>query len=561
MAETCPRPPEPPFYKYRLRHFWLAATTIYLTFAIFSINKPLTLDQAQPTATQAAAIATYGWDALGNSRSHYEISHTLLHVHLVALSFQLFGESTVAARAVGLLCFLGVLFMIIILSLELYPRRKGLIVGGIAALLYALNPFAVQRSLLVSEETTLVPLTLLLFIYYLYRTDFHIMCRSLLILSALFALSLWAKEFPPFFLLAALFPFLWLYRGVRQAFIITGAIALLGILWFGVSWGLYCALTGVPLLSFIEYSTIDKLFDPAFHEGLSLLRIGYSFAKKTFYVTPALTVLLVLAAIRRVKLFRSKRRRLEPTDYLWIYVGIYLAVTHVHFLPPRYQYPVYSVAVILIGEYLFDLLKGVSKRQLTIALVVGLVVAIGCAAVLADPHRLRVREYVVMWTLAPVLACCVLVMLAGISVRSRGFLAVAGVSFLVATNVGIAIQQTRPYTTAPSWGEYGEEGFGETLEYLRASVGQSVPVIRKDLAYYLRIGQPERKYIYNRIFRKNSETPRREIERILLREDVSVVVLDRFASAENVSDILYRYYVSVRKYGDFEVFRKRERNQ
>jgi hypothetical protein len=78
-------------------YYLVLASLLYIIVAIFSINKPLTLDQADPVAENAGAIAHFGFDALGSKDKHYEIAHPTLHHHLLAMVFMIFGESTFTA--------------------------------------------------------------------------------------------------------------------------------------------------------------------------------------------------------------------------------------------------------------------------------------------------------------------------------------------------------------------------------------------------------------------------------------------------------------------------------
>jgi hypothetical protein len=133
-------------------------------------------------------------------------------------------------------------------------------------------------------------------------------------------------------------------------------------------------------------------------------------------------------------------------------------------------------------------------------------------------------------------------------------------SFLVATNLLLSIKQTAPYTTAASWGEYGERGFDETLDYLRANLNGSVPIIRKDLGYYLTISQPNREFtwIYNSIFRGNLKDPVRitELQDTISRDDVRYVVLDRYSNRKEASKLIGVSFSQVHKFGDFDVYLK-----
>jgi len=113
-----------------------------------------------------------------------------------------------------------------------------------------------------------------------------------------------------------------------------------------------------------------------------------------------------------------------------------------------------------------------------------------------------------------------------------------------------------------SWDEYGEEGFMDTLEYLKKNLGTSTPVIRKDFGYYLSLDRPNREYmyVYTSIFRgdnlKNTNGMS-NIKSSILKDDIEYIVLDPHANPATAKNIISPYYDFVQKFGDFEVYRKK----
>jgi hypothetical protein len=174
-------------------------------------------------------------------------------------------------------------------------------------------------------------------------------------------------------------------------------------------------------------------------------------------------------------------------------------------------------------------------------------------------------RYILFVVIAPLSFCFLLLVAATKSpVLSQRTFILTMLSFLIATNISANIKQTDSYTTAVSWGEYGEKGFKETLAYLETNLGDSVPIIRKDLGYYLTINQPDRKFtwIYNRIFRGNLKDAARveKIENTISRDEVQYIVLDpytnRTETRDLIRDLIAPYFEFIHQFGDFEIYRK-----
>jgi hypothetical protein len=154
------------------------------------------------------------------------------------------------------------------------------------------------------------------------------------------------------------------------------------------------------------------------------------------------------------------------------------------------------------------------------------------------------------------------VLLAGLGVRPwtgpGGVLLL--VALLTASSLSLSVKQSRGYATAVSWrGQYGERGFNETLAFLRAHVGDTVPVVRKDLAYYLVLDRPERRraWIYNRIFRDLGQPgDGQKLAQALARDDVRYLVVERFSNPTLAPAALAACCQRVVTFGDFQIFRK-----
>jgi len=232
---------------------FLLSVIIYCSISSFSLIKPFTLDEAIPMADNASAINTYGLKAMGLSnpehphKSRYEVAHPLLYHFLLSIHFFIFGENTVSGRLMALFCFVITLLLILMISRQLFSGNKGSMVGILAIFFFSINPFCIQHSLLLDIDTTILPVLIMIFYYGFLRFGIGKTTFSIMVLSTLFAMCLWAKEITPYFVLLSMLIYLSVARNIRSALTISGLIGLLGTLLFIISWIIFCHFTNVPI--------------------------------------------------------------------------------------------------------------------------------------------------------------------------------------------------------------------------------------------------------------------------------------------------------------------------
>ncbi|OVE78099.1 hypothetical protein BVX98_01420 [bacterium F11] len=582
-------------------HFLLWPLLLYIGVAYFSLSKPLTLDEANPIAINADAIIHDGWKALSQpdpsnpNQNRYEISHPILYDYVLALHFRLFGGDTVAARLIGVSFFFITLLLIFVLSQQLFPGRTGQLIGVFATLLYAMNPFIVQHSLLLTSDTSLLPVTLLIFVCVFLHFGSRPSWKSTVSLSLSFAFCLWAKEVTPFFLLIGMFLYVWHSQNFKSALIVTSKVGLFGVLLFGLTWILYCNATGLPPLIFVKFSLLDKALSPEFNqEHRSLNAMIYKFSFVIRWLTPAFFCLLIMALLRRVTLLWRFPKKGAPTDFLWIFLILFGAITNFHmYANPRYQFPIYGMGVILIGEFLFHSHSKSNRQNWFMILPLGIIVGILLALIPYEPlHELillrqtsqftgqfephlayilmRIGLDVFIFSLLPLGTFFIFQKVMRISFSHASRWIPALVSVFIATSVSLNIKQTQPFTTAISWSiqSYGERGFWDTLEFLKKNIGNSVPVIRKDLAYYLfrkttnsdlNDGpDTKRDWIDNGLFRTDFPSPHQEkVVSSLLNPKIKYIVLDIWSNPYQVRTLISGHFDLVKIYGNFKIFQKK----
>jgi hypothetical protein len=430
-----------------------------------------------------------------------------------------------------------------------------------------MNPFLIQESLVLDIDTTILPVTLLFFLYIFFRSGSGKTKSSIIKLSFAFALCLWAKEMTPYILLLSLFLFLWLKDNLRFAAIITASIGLLGTVIFSATWVTFCYIANVSLYSFVEFSILNKALSTSYHlGGKSVKTLLYHLSFVIRWVTPGFVLLLFAGFIERVAVLWRDPSRVAPIDFLWIFTIILWGITNLHmYQVPRYQYPVYGAAVILIGEYLYRSLSRVTRRDILTTLGLGFGLGILLVLVSDDPLLMRTRAYLPFIFLPTLSAAFIVHFMARGRKSDANTLILTLVTVLIAASVSLSVKQTRSYTTSINGQNYGERGFWQTLEYLQAHVGDSVPVIRKDLAYYLYYqgkAENEADWIYNKLFRPSelNKRSKEETRAMVLAPRVKYIVLDQFSDSK-ARALLSADFDFIQTLGDFDIYRRRSEDE
>lgn len=122
---------------------------------------------------------------------HVGTYHPTLYINSLASFIKLFGYSEVAVRIFGIICTLISAYLLLLILRQLTKQNKTaelLFLG-----LFLLNPYTIANTTLPDIDSTILPVVILLFIYYSIKYLFKnkdTSTKVIIILSALFALAL-----------------------------------------------------------------------------------------------------------------------------------------------------------------------------------------------------------------------------------------------------------------------------------------------------------------------------------------------------------------------------------
>jgi 4-amino-4-deoxy-L-arabinose transferase-like glycosyltransferase len=460
--------------------------------------------------------------------------HPPAYVYMLAAVFKAAGTGAAAARMAGLLCFVVTLVAIHALCRCLYRARPDRDrIGVVACLLFAVSPMAIQGSLVVDIDNTLLAPALTLCLLALAHVLQAGTARAEAAAGALFALLLWIKLATPLALLAATIVVLLAMRG-RAGVPAACRIAVVGVGGFLATWlpyAWYRALPGSAPLRHLAGSFVNMQPPAALTAGL--LDIGMAAARLALWASPLLLVLWAVAIARRTATLASGVTvdGLDLVRLLSVVLVVgYLYVGRTTFGFPRYHYPVLPALAVIVAPEVVAAAAGARRRLGRLALAA----AVACALlVLAGDPLLStytaLRERLVAGTplrdvvsraamqaaalvAAPLLIAWALP--AGMSARARVTVALAGAGlvYCVALN---ALQARADYLVRYAYGARGTREVmallgrlppttlvfapGEILygagnrgsDYPSGSVWVSEPALARGL-----VGTPVRAFVY-----------------------------------------------------------------
>jgi 4-amino-4-deoxy-L-arabinose transferase-like glycosyltransferase len=574
------------------------AAALLLFFGLSAINKPLTADEAEfGMAAMAAAETGRPYYYMGETRGardiearktvwwirespqpyfQYGLWHPPLYLYSIAASFKAFGYHDWAARLPGFLMSFLTLFGMWRIAHLIFPKDRAPLAGALAALLWATNPLMVQQSLMLDLDNTVVACIGVWFFHEYFRLDRSPMPRVAFWgwLSVLLAISAWAKEFAPVYILAALGSYLFLNRRWRDLAWMA-AMGIAGGALFAATYWAFCAAFDLPAWYFVRFTLLDKLGQgqgllstilKTQGLGAALQSIWLSWFNVILWTSPFYFALYFLAFGERAREW-IKARAVSAEGLLAIYSLAVLGATLVY--RPSMMFLKYGTAAHpTLILFLAGAIAGACRPPLSRRGLIAVVAAVGAGALaqrwifgdIVFPLYNGGFSATRYWVFAGSAAAAFL-LAAFLAARPRAMFAVAAIGLAAATaSYGLAqsLAQRQPYVTAVSWNNYGERDFLETANYLHSVLQpEDVPICRKDFGYYLvklNGGRHRKFYVAQMLM---DATSLQEVAESLSFPEIRWMVLDRYMINPATLPLIEKAFYLDRKIGSFYVLKRR----
>jgi 4-amino-4-deoxy-L-arabinose transferase-like glycosyltransferase len=377
------------------------AFVFYLVNAVHYAKLPLRIEESE-WPPMAKAIYETGKPEIAADETHrirfnenLEIDqspmigawHPPLYLYTAAASMTVLGtDSPYRLRAVGITALLCAAVLLLLIAREVTSRWR--LIGGVAAILLLIHPFAIQGSTFLDIDTQLYAPVVLLAIWTairLAKRQEALGPLQILAIGATLALVTWTKMTTSIMLAGVLIAW-WLLsrRPFRRALLEAVAFTATGVALFFSTYGLWCLLTDIPFsytfnVTFVQKS--NRLFsewivvDHAVHWHLRWLAAGF--------------VILMLVYLGDMLRNFVSQRRLRPLDLPFLF-GLGVLVTYVFLSPTdgtyqgKYVYPALPALMLPIS---WMLLRESAKQNVRLLLWPA-AVAIGIVAVLILPDQI-----------------------------------------------------------------------------------------------------------------------------------------------------------------------------
>lgn len=414
--------------------------------------------------------------------------HPPLYLYTLAASMTVLGtDSPYRLRLVGAVGLIASIFLLFLIAREVTRRWR--LVGGIAAILALIHPFAIQGSLFMDIDPSIyAPFALLLVwlaIRYGKRRE-PLGLAQILAMGVAVALITWTKMTTTIDVLAVLVVW-WLLarRPIRLAALEAISFVTVGLAMFFFTYGLWCAITDIPFSYTFDVTFVgksDRLFsDWIFVEHATHWHLRWFGA--------SVIVLSLVYLGDMVRGFVSERR-LRSMDLPFL-IGCAVLLQYVLLSPTdgtyqgKYAFPALLMLLLPIS---WMLLRNPQRRQARSRWAFAAAIAVAAALLVPDvlTNLAFLNVEYGTWTfelrvLAAVAAALLLAWRLGADRRFAGGMVLVVIALLIAQSVN-----SYRADTSPMYPIQDTADFEAAVEDLHQNVKPGeIAVAPEDLAYYV----------------------------------------------------------------------------
>lgn len=499
---------------------------LFVVLVFSQANKKFALDEVDfPVLAKAISETGKPYHYRGESDPHsLGLWHPPLYAYSLAAFVKVFGFNENTVRAFGMCCTLLSAFLSILIYRELFQTKgsENDRFTPIFLSLFLLHPYTIANTTVPDIDSTVLPNTILVFIYGLVRmlgargesVSPLWPIRGTLFLSALFALNLWAKLTTPLVLIPTAF-LIFFIKGwsLKRAAAIAIAVAALGGMIFFVTYWLYCDLLTLPFDFTFRFLVFSFTKNSSSGGGIPALLTGvishFAYTKQ-FVNWLGLSFVFALTLSCGALIFRRGRSESETVLLVLAGLGLFVTLFYLSLTGAfggffKYPYPTFPILVLVVAHYIHShlilrQLDGDSIRfsyryatvkfghnQIRLFLIV-------VVALLVCYYQLTVAKDIIIYEDRPV-AFAFIFLIIGIAAtfsvltakKPDSLLLTYGLSILLVVMVGtqFGISRSQAVAVYPTKYHYGQIGFDETASYLKERLAPNEPIwSMKDIGHY-----------------------------------------------------------------------------
>ncbi|MBS3142263.1 glycosyltransferase family 39 protein [Candidatus Woesearchaeota archaeon] len=484
----------------------LVAVLLLLAFTVPALSKPFMIDEFVFTIPAEHLLnGELPYLDLGVlDQGKLMLVHPPLYIYTLAAQFYVFGVSELSARSLGLVFSLLTIGMVFLLSLTVFAQHANkYAIAGMASLLYAINPFAIQSALLIDIDGTVLTFCMVLFLF-LYTELAPGMTRTLC-LGILLGVVSWIKFQGVFFLGAAILVHACIdgFRARRVAAAVFPVVAMgaIGIASFIGTWYTYTSVLDVSFWLPFDH---NLKFLSAENSASLLANVAFflwSIKNIILWIMPAAAVLLCIALYDFVR--KTANQKFGYERLLWIYcitiTAFFVLIQHSAYGFPKYFIPMLPVAMILVSRLLVSSLLPMRRIPYSAIAVSALAVIVLSLVVIKDPflahnffftHTISFESDLSRYlfenlkglSVALPLIVAFGVFLAFRHATYKALLLACWVVLIVSSLILNGIQLTATYSTTYA---YGQQGVMDTARFVQDITSPNEIIIApQSIAYY-----------------------------------------------------------------------------
>jgi len=490
---------------------------LYFSFIIPQLDTSFVLDEAA-FIDAAKTIAIKGkpfisdlksWDNefYDGTKSFYY--HPTLYINILAIIIKIFGENTIALRAVSALFVFMSSIILYLITKKIAKDKKKELIALTGILIFLINPFVIKNGLLIEINGTVLMLTTLIFTYFFINKYESKRKKDIVCLGLLMGLVMWSKFEGVILLTISLFVFYFLKKGFKEAFVRTAIISTIGIGLFSLSWLPVATIQGIDFFAPFKHNLMNLV--PEIGKCQLLQKTFYmtwTIKNFFFWMTPTFLLLGLFIIIKKIQKY-IKRTFINKADFLIIFSFILLILATLRG-GDAYGFPKYVVLAvpflsIIISIFVINnnyLDKISSKKNIAIILTLVVLLMAFNFIVIKDPfidHNLFWTKHLLLdkdmflYFMAnlkgiiffiPIIITFLVLLLLKLNMKQTFIISCFFLIFINSFYISY-IQSRAGYSTIYA---YGQEGLKETADFLKKVTDDEDAIVgRYDVCYHTKL--------------------------------------------------------------------------
>lgn len=492
---------------------------------------------------------------------HVGTYHPTLYINSLAIFIKVFGYSEVSVRFFGITCTLISAYLLILILRRLIKKNETaetLFLG-----LFLLNPYTIANTTLPDIDSTVLPVVILLFIYFslkylLPKKDMS--NRVVLILGALFGLALWSKLttpliIPPFLVCLAIIT----SRSYKKSLIFTLKVTLFGSLAFITTYLMYCKLLNLST-TYTYHFLLDSFTKGTSSDGALVGAIKNLENTRNFIYWPTLPIVGLFGVSLIGVMFDNAKGEKNNIKKLLVLMGSTVTIFYIALIAPfggffKYPFPVFGILILAIVFFYDRYFRDTKINSLYALLATSLGFVIE-KIFWKDSMFLNGLPFKNLTLLLLIMVAC-FILLKRVTHNIATGLFVLFIFFSIGFQLSISRYQA--ISTYPTKYHYGQTGLDQTTAYLRSNTdSEEVIWSMKDVGYYVNNRYYES---YGYYFDKSLEN---DLINMLNGSKVRYYVVttgigqDNIDAYPNIKQILDTNAVKEKQFGNFIIYKSKE---